>query len=237
MKALLFGSASIIALALGARAMLRRPAPALPGRARLSERETRAVTRRLLLHFIIPLWLGAGIADWTCHRTSHIETTTGAKETLIHLLMLVEMGTPVLAGLFLEINAPVLALMIASFFVHEWTALWDVSYAVTRREVTPIEQHIHSFLEMLPLMAAAFISVLHWPALRALLGLAQDPDPSIRLKHEPLPTAYVAADLSAIAVFEMLPYLEELWRDWRANPGRLIPPKGEPHQVAPTPMG
>jgi hypothetical protein len=230
MKALLFGSASIVALVLGARALRRRPEPGAQ-RTPLSEPQTRAVTRRVLQYFIVPLWLGAGIADWACHRATHIETTTGVKETLIHLLMLAEMGTPVLAGLFLEINAPVLGLIIASFFVHEWTALWDVSYAVTRREVTPIEQHIHSFLEMLPLMAAGFISVLHWPELQALLGLAHEPDPTIRLKEEPLSKGYVAGDLAAIAMFEMLPYIEELWRDWRANPGRLVPPEGQPYQV------
>lgn len=230
MKAVLFGSASALALALGARVMLRRGPPAEPSEPQLSEQDTRAVTRQFLLYFIVPLWLGAGIADWTRHRATHIETTSGACETLIHIIMLVEMGVPVLGGLFLEITAPVLALMIASFFVHEWTALWDVSYAVTRREVTPVEQHIHSFLEMLPLMAAGFISVLHWPKLRALVGLAEDPDPSFRLKQEPLPVRYVATTLGAVALFELLPYLEELWRDWRANPGRLIPPQGQPHQ-------
>jgi hypothetical protein len=202
----------------------------------MSELETRAVTRRFLQYFVVPLWLGAGIADWACHRATHIETTTGVKETLIHLLMLVEMGTPVIAGLFLEINAPVLGVMIASLFVHEWTALSDVGYAVTRREVTPVEQHIHSFLEMLPLIAAGFVSVLHWPELRALLGLTREPDPSIRLKEDPLSKAYVAADLGAIAMFEVLPYLEELWRDWRANPGRLEPPKGQPYQMARAPL-
>lgn len=116
------------------------------------------------------------------------------------------------------------------------TALWDVSYAVTRREVTPTEQHIHGFLEMLPLMAVGFISVLHWTKLRALVGLAKEPDPTIRLKEEPLPTRYMATTLGAIALLEVLPYLEELWRDWRANSGRLVPPKGQPYQVALTPV-
>jgi hypothetical protein len=236
MKALLLGSASVLALALGARAMLRPSRQAPRMQSRLSEDDTRIVTRQFLLYFILPLWLGAGIADWTRHRATHIETTTGAKETLIHLLMLLEMGVPVLAGLLLEINSPVLALMIAAFFVHEATALWDVSYAVTRREVSPAEQHIHSFLEMLPLMAVGFISVLHWPKLRALIGLAEEASPKIRLKEEPLPTRYVAAQLSAITLFEILPYLEELWRDWRANPGRLVPPKGQAHQVALKPI-
>jgi hypothetical protein len=236
MRALLFGTASIVALTLGGCAMLRPSARRATVAPHLSEEDTRTITRRFLLYFIIPLWLGAGIADWTQHRATHIETTTGVKETLIHLLMLVETGVPVLAGLLLEINSPILALMIASFFVHEATALWDVSYAVTRREVTPVEQHIHSFLEMLPLMAVGFISVLHWPKLKALVGLAEDPDPRIRLKQEPLPVGYVATTLGALLLFEALPYLEELWRDWRANPGYLIPPEGQPYQVAVRPL-
>jgi hypothetical protein len=41
---------------------------------------------------------------------------------------------------------------------------------------------------------------------------------------------------TAITLFEVLPYLEELWRDWRANPGRLVPPKGQTNQVALAPV-
>lgn len=227
MKRLVVGTVAVLALAAGAGVLLRQQAPS-PGRVRalrLPDAQTRIVTRRFLLYFIVPLWLSAGLADWTRHRATHIETTTGAKETLIHLLMLAEMGVPILAGLFLEINAPVLALMIGAFLVHEATALWDVSYAVTRRKVTPLEQHIHSFLEMLPLMAVSFISVLHWPSLLALVGLRRDRDPRIRLKRKPLPVRYVSATLAAVATFELLPYLEELWRDWRAYPGALVPPR------------
>lgn len=108
---------------------------------------------QILLYFLMPLWLAAGIADWFCHRASHIETTTGVKESLIHLLMFAEVGIALLAGLFLEINAGVILLMIVVFLLHEATALWDVSYAVTARRVSPLEQHIHSFLELIPLMA------------------------------------------------------------------------------------
>lgn len=43
------------------------------------------------------VWLVAGFADWLCHRASHIESTTGAKESLIHLLMFAEVGVPLLA--------------------------------------------------------------------------------------------------------------------------------------------
>jgi hypothetical protein len=64
---------------------------------------------------------------------SHIETTTGAKESLIHLLMFAEIGLPLLAAMFLEINGLIIAVMLLAFFVHEATALWDVSYATTAR--------------------------------------------------------------------------------------------------------
>ena len=124
----------------------------------------------LLLYFILPVWLMAGFCDWLCHRASHIHTTTGQKESLIHLLMFIEMGIPLLAALFLEINALVLIVMIVLFFVHEATALWDVSYAVTARRVSPVEQHVHSFLEMVPLMALLLVISRHWGQFLSVFG-------------------------------------------------------------------
>src|SRR5690606_5325164 len=65
----------------------------------------------ILLYFVMPLWLLAGFADWFCHRASQIETTSGPKESLLHLLQFSEVGVPILAALFLEINAGIIALM------------------------------------------------------------------------------------------------------------------------------
>ncbi len=257
MKSMLFASASVLALTLGTRSLLRgrrarRRADdlshartktrnslsrvAAPPRQHDSARDSvdaAEVTRNFLLYFIVPLWACAGIADWLCHRASSIETTAGAKESLLHLLMLVEMGIPVLMGLFLEITSPVIALMIASFFLHEATALWDVSYAVTRREVPPVEQHVHSFLELLPLMAVSFIAVLHWPRVRALFaGGSRASEPPIRLKEKPLPPHYSVSVLASMTLLEGLPYLEELWRCLRASGGRLIPATSPPGRAA-----
>ena len=69
-----------------------------------------------------------------------------------------------------------LALTYASLVVHELTAIIDVAYADGRREVTPTEQHVHGFLERVPLMATAFLSVLHWDQARSLVGAGEDPD-------------------------------------------------------------
>jgi hypothetical protein len=45
------------------------------------------------------------------HRQTKIETTSGAKESVMHLIMMAEAGIPILTGLFLEMNAGALALM------------------------------------------------------------------------------------------------------------------------------
>jgi hypothetical protein len=185
-------------------------------------------TQAVLLYFVMPVWFLAGIADWACHRATDIEHTAGAKESLIHLLMFAEVAVPLLACLFLEINALVIAVMIVGFLTHEATSLWDVSYAVKHRYVSPLEQHVHSFLEMMPLMGGAFVVVLHWQQFLALFGLGDEPPRfTIEWKQQPLPLLYIFSVLAAALFLEFLPYLEELWRSWRAN-RRLVPqrPRG-----------
>jgi hypothetical protein len=180
----------------------------------------------ILMYFILPLWLAAGFADWLCHRATHIETTTGAKESLIHLLMFAEIGLPLLAAMFLEINGLIIAVMLLAFFVHEATALWDVSYASTARTVTPIEQHVHSFLELIPLMALVSVVSRHWQQFLAVFGVGSEPlRTNLTWKSEPLPILYIASILGLILFFELVPYGEEFVRGLRANRGRLVPQK------------
>jgi hypothetical protein len=184
----------------------------------------------VLLYFILPLWFVAGFADWLCHRATRIEATAGTKESLIHLLMFGEIAVALLAALFLDINALIIAVMIVAFFAHEATALWDVSYAATRRDVTPFDQHVHSFVELLPLMGAAF-AVLHWQQFLALFGWGPDPARfDLTWKREPLPVAYIAAVLTTALLFELLPYLEKLWRGLRAARRQLVPARTNARQ-------
>src|SRR5436305_6023512 len=97
-----------------------------------------------LMYFVLPVWRAAGFAAYLCHRAASIETTSGWKEPLLHLLQFGEMAIPTLAAIFLQINALIIAIMIICLIAHEATAIWDVSYAYHRREVTPTEQHVHS---------------------------------------------------------------------------------------------
>ncbi len=142
----------------------------------------------------------------------------GPRESAIHALMMIESAVPALMGLFLNVNAGVLLTAIAAL-AHEATAAWDVAYAEPRRRVTPNEQHVHSFLEVIPFMGTAFLLVLHWDQARALVR-AGDARPrfALQLKREPLPPGYLAAVVAAFVALIAVPYGEEFWRCYRANP-------------------
>jgi hypothetical protein len=175
-----------------------------------------SAAQHVLMYFVLPVWLAAGFADYLCHRAAEIEKTSGPKESALHLLQFAEMAIPTLAAIFLEVNALVILIMIVCLVLHEATAIWDVHYAYETRTVTPTEQHVHSFLEMLPLMGLLIIVTLHWQQFLALFGLGHETaDFSVRFKHPPLPWLYVTTVLSLVVLFEVLPYLEELARTLR----------------------
>src|SRR6187401_1469859 len=120
------------------------------------------LVRHYLLYFIIPLWILAGLTDYFLHKRTKIEDNAGTKESILHALQLGEAGIPVILGLFFDINALIIAVMLGAVVVHEATALWDVTYAHTRRYIGPLEQHVHSFMEVLPIMAVSFVTILYW---------------------------------------------------------------------------
>jgi hypothetical protein len=184
------------------------------------------ITRNVLMYFVLPLWLAAGFADWLCHRASSIATTAGPKESLIHLLMLTEMGIAVTAAMTFEVNALILLVMIVCWALHEATAVWDVFYAVGHRVVTPIEQWVHSYLGVLPMLSLVMVVVLNWSQFLALFGMGTEPPRfDLALKEPGLPWGYVLSIIGAVMLLEVLPYIEELVRGLRANNGRLVPVK------------
>ncbi|MDB5364816.1 MAG: diguanylate cyclase [Rhodospirillales bacterium] len=172
----------------------------------------------LLLYVVLPLWVAVGFADYWCHRATSIETTAGAKESLLHLAGLAELGIPLLLAMFFEVNALVLAVMIAGVVAHEITLVWDVSYASRLRRITPFEQHVHSGLEVLPFTGLLLILPLHWGQFCALFGVGPETaDWSLVLRPEKLPLIYVTIALGSTLLFDILPFLEELARCLRAK--------------------
>nr|WP_232546618.1 diguanylate cyclase [Streptomyces antimycoticus] len=177
--------------------------------------------RRFLMYGVMPLWFVPAVADWIMHRRTRIEETSGTRESAIHALMMTEAGIPVAMGLLARVNPLVLSVMGGAAVAHGATALWDVSLATGEREVRPVEQHIHSFLEVLPLSAMAFTSCLHWDQVRAALRGGDRPeDWKLLPKDNPLPARYLAAIGLGVGAFVALPYAEEMTRCLRAARAR-----------------
>ena len=177
--------------------------------------------RRFLMYGVLPLWFVPAVADWAMHRRTRIEETSGTRESALHALMMTEAGVPVAMGLLARVNPLVLSVMGGAAVVHGATALWDVSLATGKREVRPVEQHIHSFLEVLPLSALAFTSCLHWKQVRATLrGGDTAEDWKLLPKENPLPARYLVAIGTAIGAFVALPYAEEMTRCVKAARAR-----------------
>jgi hypothetical protein len=128
------------------------------------------IAQFILMFFVLPLWILVGLADWLCHRKSKIELNAGPTESVFHLLGRTELGIPVLCALLLEINALVIAIMLAAFIAHAVTLWLDVRYATTTREILPIEQSVHNYMEGLPLLGLGVIVLLQWGQFAALFG-------------------------------------------------------------------
>jgi hypothetical protein len=180
--------------------------------------DAEAATRRFLLYGVLPLWFVPSVADWWMHRRTHIEDTTGVRESAVHALMMAEAGIPVAAALLAKINPLVLCTMAGAALAHGATAVWDVTVATGTREVRPVEQHVHSFLEVLPLTAVAFTACLHWDMVRAAVRGEGGGDLWRLLpKDRPLPAGYLAGFAGGIGAFVVLPYAEEMVRCVRAR--------------------
>jgi hypothetical protein len=171
----------------------------------------------LLLGLLLPLWLIFGVADWWRHRVTFIESTSGWRESSLHLLLIGETGLAVLAAMWLEINALILGICILAFLAHELTTNLDVGFASHRRMITAGEQRVHDYLTAIPLTVLTIICVTHPGQFAALFGAGQEAgDFSLRWKENPLPTWYLAAWLVLSPINGLL-YLEEFIRCVRAS--------------------
>jgi hypothetical protein len=171
----------------------------------------------VLVYIVLPLWVLSGFADYLCHRATDIEHANGVKESMLHWIMLGEAGLPVLAAVFLKVNALVLAFAVVCLVAHEITGYLDLKLAMATRKVSALEQQIHSFLEIMPLTAMLLLCILHWRQAEALFGLgSQAADFSIQLK--PFPGwAVIGPPALAFLVFAIVPYAEEFVRGLAAE--------------------
>lgn len=175
-----------------------------------------------ILLILLPAWLLVGLGDWYCHRKSHIEHTAGARESVLHLMLSFEAAVGVLSGLFFEINALILCVIIVAFIVHEITTSIDFRVADPERRLTPTEMRVHDYLTAIPFAAVCLVLMTHTGQLLAIVGLGnEEPDWTVRWKVEPLPVGYLVGWNLAAVLLNIGPYSEELIRCLRA--ARKIP--------------
>jgi hypothetical protein len=174
--------------------------------------------RRYLMYVVMPVWAVSGFLDWLWHRQTKIETTSGVKESIMHLVMMAEAGAPILTGMFLEINAGALALMGAGWLLHELTVAWDVKYTSSRRPIFPREQHTHSYMQTIPFGIVVTLGCLYPEQCKSLFGVGKEkPDFKLRLRKPPVPLRDFAAIVAGMGIVSGLPHLEELWRCYSAK--------------------
>ncbi|MES2937128.1 MAG: hypothetical protein V4864_05575 [Pseudomonadota bacterium] len=166
------------------------------------------IARLIFIDGVVPLWIAAGFADWACHRRTAIERTSGLPENVFHWVLCVQAGLVIGAVALLEPTAAVFAGIALLWLAHEVATWIELRYTVRLREVRPIEQMVHSFMEILPLVALGVLAVAHWDAVAA-------GDFGLRWKAEPWPAANLWGIGIAAALFNALPLGEETLRCWR----------------------
>jgi hypothetical protein len=178
----------------------------------------------ILVWVVLPLWVIAGFVDYLCHRQSHIEHASGARESLIHWLMLAEVALPLGLAVFFRINALVLAIMLACLTAHEITGYYDLKLAMATRRVTIFEHQVHSVLEILPLTAILLIMALHWPQTLALIGSGSEQAQWYLGQKQPPRWGEIVPPLGAFLLLALAPYAEEFLRGLHAGDRRIQKP-------------
>jgi hypothetical protein len=172
----------------------------------------------LILYGLLPLWGITGFIDWCCHRATHIETTSGLKESLIHSAMGIQLGIPIVLSIMFYINVSVLLICIAAWLLHEFIAHWDVHYSAPKREISIWEVHVHNYMATIPLYLLMLIVVMNWEMFINLITFNWEGHMQIQRMATPHGSpVYLKYYLLFMAITCGLPYVEENFRCLRVS--------------------
>ena len=172
--------------------------------------ETKELLKNLILFGLLPLWGISGLIDWYCHRASHIETTSGIKESLIHSLMGIQLGIPIFFSLFFFVNVSVLLICFLAVLMHEFVAHWDVHYSASKREITIWEVHVHNYMSTIPLFLFMLLVVINWDMFKNMISFNWAGNMGFeRIEIPHGGSKYLGAYLIFMGITCVLPYFEE----------------------------
>jgi hypothetical protein len=172
----------------------------------------------LILYGLLPLWGITGFIDWCCHRATGIERTSGLRESLVHSLMGVQLGIPILLCLLFRVNVLILLLCFVAFVMHEVVAHYDVHYSAPKRHISIWEVHVHNYMATIPLYLLMLVVVMNWDVALKLVHLEWGGQFSLQRVATPHGgSGYLRGYLAFMTVLCVLPYLEENLRCLRAQ--------------------
>lgn len=157
------------------------------------------------------VWLTAGLGDFLIHRRTDLPHTSGVAESATHLVQLAILGVAVLLGLGFEVGRTCTLLIAGLVAAHAVVGYLDTRIAFGRGRVSlPIEQHVHSVLDMAPMIGLVWLVVSTWPA--AIGGGWQ-----LELRQPGLSAPIWWAVLLPAVLLTGLPALLEFHAAWRVR--------------------
>jgi len=152
-------------------------------------------------HVLYVLWLAAGAMDFWLHGTSSIESTSGIPESRLHLAQIAILGLATVLWLGFQASHGLFAILLALVCLHAITGYWDTRVAYPTRAIRPLEQHVHSVLDLAP-----------WVATGAVYSSLPSDHVGPALAFDPAPAALWAFALVPAMLLVVLPALGELRR-------------------------
>jgi len=174
---------------------------------------THDLVLHLILYVILPLWGVTGFIDWCCHRATNIEHTSGVKESIIHGLMGIQLGIPIVVGIMFEMNVLVFLICLAALVAHEVVAHYDVAFTTHKREISIWEVHAHNYLSTIPFYLIALIGVRNPETVTKTFTLAWGGELALIWRTEPVGGwTYLPTYIGFMGLICILPYTEEFIR-------------------------
>jgi hypothetical protein len=181
----------------------------------------------LLGYVVYPVWLLIGLLDYATHQRTHIAQTSGVRESALHVAQAAQIGLPVLIVLFFGIDTLTLSIMTACVLVHTATAYADISFTSKHRQILPLEQFVHAFLIVLPILALLLVAIAHrHETIDMAHGGAAVPAQDWKLhgRQPPWDTWVILAVLASSLLCSVAPAVAELVQTGRALRRKIAVP-------------
>src|SRR5687767_3001197 len=137
------------------------PTACKPRRSDRASMDLHALLVGFLTAVLYPLWLLAGFYDYICHRRTDIERTSGAAESRYHLAQFASLAVPLVCAALLEVTPLVFTILVLFVLMHTVLGVADVAYTQDRRYISPLEQFVHGFMSVLPVVAVGLVGIIH----------------------------------------------------------------------------